>query len=311
MTLAILCPGQGSQHAGMFATLLDADPAKPILRKITELTGLDLGNLADAVASRLLVENRIAQIVVVGQTLALQAVLADLPARGLIVAGYSVGDLAAHALAGSISPNDALILADARGRAMDNAAAKSGVPLGMTGVRGLSASLVEQMVHDAGVEIALINGHDHVVVGGPVAGLDRVEPKTVAIGAHVKRLGVRVASHTSYLSAAAPQLEAVLQRHEWSKSPHRLLSPIDGASVTHRSQAITSLARQIHVRLDWASTMQAMREYGVTATLELGAGRALTKMIEEGLPGVAPRAADDFKTIAGLARWIAQRSPER
>lgn len=301
MPLAILCPGQGSQHAAMFAGLLEVESAKPILTKIEALTGLCLDRLND---QHVLTENRIAQILVVGHTLALWSSWSDRPTHGLTVAGYSVGDLAAHALAGAISVDDALKLADARGRAMDRAASEVGVPLGMTGLRGLSEQAIADMASGSGVEIALVNGRDHIVIGAPLADLDRIEPLAVAAGAHVKRLGVRIASHTSYLCAAGAEFEAILQQCEWRRPSHRLLSPIDGAAVTNRIHAISSLARQIHVRLDWASTMLALREYGVTNTLEFGAGKALTKMVEEEMPGVAARAADDFKTLTGLSTWI-------
>ena len=305
MSLAILCPGQGSQHATMFAGLLDVEPVRPILAKIEALTGLHLDRLDDP---QILTENRIAQILVVGHTLALWSSLSDRPTHGLTVAGYSVGDLAAHALAGAISVDDALNLAEARGRAMDRAASGAGTALGMTGVRGLSEQAIDDMTSGTGVEIALVNGRDHIVIGAPVADLDRVEVLAIAAGAHVKRLGVRVASHTSYLGAAATEFEAALQQCEWRRPSHRLLSPIDGAAVTNRAQAISSLARQIHFRLDWASTMLALREYGVTATLEFGAGKALTKMVEEEMPGIVSRAADDFKTVAGLTTWIGRQS---
>lgn len=305
MALAILCPGQGSQHAKMFAGLLDIESAKPILGKVAALTGLNLHGLDD---DEVLTENRIAQILVVGHTLALWSSISDRPTAGFTVAGYSVGDLAAHALAGAISADAALELADERGRAMDDAASQSGTPLGMTGIRGLSGPLVEELIAGSGVEIALVNGRDHVVVGGSLSGLDRVEEKAAAAGAHIRRLGVRVASHTSYLAAAASRFEAALQRCDWKRPRHRLLSPIDGAAVTTKAQAVSSLVRQISVRLDWASTMLALREYGVTATLEFGAGKALTKMMEEELPDATARAADDFKTIAGLSNWIARQS---
>ena len=305
MSLAILCPGQGSQHAAMFQRLLDVEPAKPILAKIEELTGLTLSNLDDPQA---LTENRIAQVLVVGHTLALWSSLSDRPTHGLTVAGYSVGDLAAHALAGAISIDDVLKLADARGRAMDRAASECGTMLGMTGIRGLSVQAIQEMASDSGVEIALVNGRDHVVVGATVAALDTLEAKAEAAGAHIKRLGVRVASHTSYLASAAAEFETVLQQCEWRRPSHRLLSPINGASVTSRAQAISSLARQICVHLDWASTMLALSEYGVTATLEFGAGKALTKIMGEEMPSIAARAADDFKTIAGLSTWVARQS---
>jgi [acyl-carrier-protein] S-malonyltransferase len=289
----------------MFAGLLDVEPVRPILAKIEALTGLNLHRLDDP---QVLTENQIAQILVVGHTLALWFSLPNRPTHGLTVAGYSVGDLAAHALAGAISVDDALNLAAARGRAMDRAASGAGTPLGMTGIRGLSEQAIQDMASGSGVEIALVNGRDHIVIGAPVADLDWIEALATAAGAHVKRLGVRVASHTSYLRAAGTEFEEALQECEWRRPSHRLLSPIDGAAVTNRAQAISSLARQIHVRLDWASTMLALREYGVTTTLEFGAGKALTKMVEEEMPGIVSRAAGDFKTAAGLTTWISRQS---
>src|SRR6201989_3045534 len=136
MPLAILCPGQGSQHARMFDDLLGNERAKPILEKIAVMTGLNLRDLGPAEASGLLAQNRIAQVLVVGHSLALHASLPEFPTSGLVVAGYSVGDLTAHAVTGAISPGDALSLARARAKAMDSAAQKAGVALGMMGVRG-------------------------------------------------------------------------------------------------------------------------------------------------------------------------------
>ncbi len=93
----------------------------------------------------------------------------------LVVAGYSVGDLTAHAVSGAISVDDALSLAKARAQAMDRVVDSAGVALGMTGVRGLSIPAVETMIAQSGVEIALVNGRDHIVLGGPLAGLDKIE----------------------------------------------------------------------------------------------------------------------------------------
>src|SRR3569833_130793 len=234
MSLAILCPGQGSQHATMFAGLLDVEPVRPILAKIEALTGLHLDRLDDPL---ILTENRIAQFLVVGHTLALWSSLSDRPTHGLTVAGYSVGDLAAHALAGAISVDDALNLAEARGRAMDRAASGAGTALGMTGVRGLSEQAIDDMTSGTGVEIALVNGRDHIVIGAPVADLDRVEVLAIAAGAHVKRLGVRVASHTRFLGAAATENEAALQQCEWRRPARRGRAPGGGAAGADRAQA--------------------------------------------------------------------------
>jgi [acyl-carrier-protein] S-malonyltransferase len=290
----------------MFDWVKGHERATPILDKISAAVGLDLSDLGTAEASGQLAQNHVAQILVVGYSLAVRAVLTDLPDSGLIVAGYSVGDLSAHSVSGALSVDDALALAEARGRAMDRAAQSSGASLGMTGIRGLSIAAIEDIINGTAVEIALVNGRDHVVVGGTTRDLATIEDKALSAGAHVKRIGVTVASHTSYLNAAAVEFEETLKGCQWRRPAHRLLSPIDGAAVTTKEAAVERLARQIRARLDWASTMQSLVEYGVTATIELGAGRALSAMIAEEVPQINARAVEDFKTVDGLSRWVSR-----
>ena len=209
MSLAILCPGQGSQHPAMFAGLLGVEPAKPILAKIEALTDLSLDRLGDP---QVLTENRIAQILVVGHTLALWSSISDRPAHGLTVAGYSVGDLSAHALAGAISIEDALTLAEARGRAMDRAASEAGTPLGMTGVRGLSQQAIEDMASGSGVEIAQDRAARHS--GRSACQTSRRTRRVTHELSALRRDGVRSSSATVRMEAAAPSSAVA---HQWGR----------------------------------------------------------------------------------------------
>jgi [acyl-carrier-protein] S-malonyltransferase len=57
--------------------------------------------------------------------------------------------------------------------------------------------------------------------------------------------------------------------------------------------------------LEWASCLDGMAEAGVSRILELGPGRALANMARSQPLFAEIRAADDFKTLDGMKRWIA------
>ncbi|NYZ12548.1 acyltransferase domain-containing protein [Azospirillum sp. RWY-5-1] len=298
MGLCLLFPGQGTQHPAMFERLAGEPAAAPVLGALAARLGAD----PMALPEERLAENRNAQLLMVGHALALAAVLRDhdLELEPVVLAGYSVGEIAAHGFAGAFAPADALALAEERARCMDEAAAE---PQGMLGLRGLPVATARALAEQAGAAVAIVNGPDHVVTGGTVAALDRLEALAGPAGAHVRRLAVRVASHTPLIAAAGPRFAAVLERTPWRPPAVPVLSGIDGRAVADRAALLRLLPAQLHTALDWARCLESAREYGATRFLELGPGRSLTRMVEETAPGLPARAWEDFRTPAGVAAW--------
>jgi [acyl-carrier-protein] S-malonyltransferase len=108
MSLALLCPGQGAQHPAMFDRVGDNAAARDVLDGVSEVLGQDV--LAAARAEERF-DNALAQPLLCAASLAhWQALRAQLPTPGM-VAGYSIGELAAHAIAGSIDTRSCLALA--------------------------------------------------------------------------------------------------------------------------------------------------------------------------------------------------------
>ncbi len=305
MGLALICSGQGGQHPAMFANLLDENAAQPVLGLLAQRLGVTVGDLAALnTASLDLHANRTAQVLIVGQALAASAALAGhgLPPPAVVI-GYSVGELAAHGCAGCFAPDIALDLARARAEAMD-AAAPAGVKLGMIGVVGLGRAEVETAAAAAGAALAIVNGADHMVVGGPVETLTRFEAEATRQGApHLRRLAVETASHTPFLDGAGPRFAAALEPVAWRAAAMHVLSGLDGHAIRTAADAKRTLAAQLHQPLDWYRCLLAAAEYGATAFLELGPGRSLAKMVEQTLPGLPARALEDFRSIAGAAAW--------
>ncbi|MDV2205958.1 acyltransferase domain-containing protein, partial [Burkholderia pseudomallei] len=203
MTIAILCSGQGGQHAGMFALTADLPEAAPLFAHAAALLGADPREWVRDADDEALRENFAAQLVCTLQAVAAMTRLDALLPRRRCVAGYSVGELAAWSVAGLVEARDALDLVAARARAMD---AASDGDARMLFVRGLARDAVDASCAAHGAAVAIVNPGDAYVLAGPRAALDALAADARARGAaRVTPVCVRVASHTHWLDAAVPR----------------------------------------------------------------------------------------------------------
>src|SRR3954469_13331405 len=110
-----------------------------------------------------LFSNAIAQPLICAVELATWAVLSGELPSPRVFAGYSVGELAAYGCAGALDPRAVVALARDRARAMDVACPD---PCRMSAVRDLAQGSVEALTGVHGVEIAIINAEDRMVIAG-------------------------------------------------------------------------------------------------------------------------------------------------
>jgi [acyl-carrier-protein] S-malonyltransferase len=293
--LLLLCPGQGGQHPGMNA-LAAADPAAARL--------LAQAPLPDGA----LFDNRVAQPAVVASTLAmweaLRPRLAALSLRPALVAGYSVGELAAYGVAGAFTPSDAIALAHQRAALMNQA---SDGEQGLAAVSGIVVKQLAGLAATVGCEIAIVNGADSAVVGGPAAQLPALRALAEAQGARVQRLPVAVAAHTSLLRGAVAPFAQALASMPFARPACPVLAGVDGSSVLDRGAAIDALSRQLAETIHWAACMDAAVESGITVALELGPGAALAKMMQGRHPTVSCRSVTEFRSLEGVVGWISRQ----
>ncbi len=293
--LLLLCPGQGGQHAGMNA-MAAADPAAARLLAHAPLPD---GSLFD---------NKVAQPAVVASTLAmweaLRPRLAALPLQPFLVAGYSVGELAAYGVAGAFTPADAIALAHRRAALMNQAGT------GEQGLASVSGIVIKQLAGLAAAvrcEIAIVNGADSAVVGGPAAQLPALRALAEAQGARVQILPVAVAAHTSLLRDAVVPFAQALASTPFALLACPVLAGVDGSCVLDRSGAIDALSRQLGETIHWAACMDAAVESGVTVALELGPGGALAKMMQGRHPALSCRSVAEFRSLEGVVGWISRQ----
>jgi [acyl-carrier-protein] S-malonyltransferase len=301
--VAILCSGQGTQHPGMFDLPADCPAAAPVFSAAAGLLGKDPRQYVRE-AGPTLFDDRIGQLLCCTQALAAWTALDAARPQRAVIAGYSIGELAAWGCAGAFDADTVLRLAERRAALMDAAAPKNS---GLAAIVGLPRAALAPILAQHAIAIAIINGVDSFVVGGPNDALGDACHAALAHGAvHAVRLRVAVPSHTPLLAAAVPELHAALDETapHVPKLGYRLLSGIDGETVYDVEIGIGKLARQISVTVDWAACLESCVAAGAECALELGPGTALSRMAARFFPEGLARATDDFRTLAGLQAWL-------
>lgn len=305
MSLALICAGQGTLHAQMFDGLAEEPAAQPVLEVAAQLAGLKTLQLRAGFNESWSSANRTAQLLVVGHALAAHAALAEQGVHAELHAGYSVGEIAASGCAEAWTATTALELTLSRAECMDQACAQAGRPLGLLSLIGLEIAECERLAMAHGCAVSIINGPDHVVIGGTADGISAVEAQAPDLGAQtVRRLPVSIASHTPFMQPAVEPFAEILRKSDWRSPRCTVLSAIDGRPMLHKDMMVDLLSRQIAERLNWWECLQSLVEHGASVFLEIGPGRSLTRMANALLPGVPARAYEDFRSAAGAAKWV-------
>ncbi|MES2104488.1 MAG: acyltransferase domain-containing protein [Pseudomonadota bacterium] len=301
--LAILCPGQGAQNADMFELACqDADTREQFEQwELPQYLGMPL---AQILASRdLIFRNRYAQVLLVAAAMAAwSSVQKFLPAPALVM-GYSIGELSAYAIAGSLTADDALSLAVTRAQLMDDACSLTPAQ-GMASVIGLMRETLAVVLQRHGLYIAIAVGESSFIVGGLAADIAAAVPDIASLGGEVSAIPVEIASHTPLMHAATAGFQRALEAGAF-KAPHvAVMSGISAEPILRQDTARTHLSRQLTETIRWSDCMDACVEQGVSVALELGPGAALSRMLQKRHPGIICRSLQDFRSLAGLQDWV-------
>ena len=299
--IVIVAPGQGSQTPGFLEPWI-ADPAhRARLEQYSEAAGIDLvehGTVSDADVIR---DTSIAQpLIVAASMLSAAALLDGRRDRVGAVAGHSVGEFAAAAIAGVMSDADALRLVRTRGLAMAEAAAA--VPTGMSAVLGGDADALAERLAELGLEAANLNGAGQTVVAGELNNLAALAAEPVA-GTRVIPLQVAGAFHTSYMSPAVETLRAAASEVAALDPSIRLYTNRDGSAVSTGTAFVDLMVGQVSSPVRWDACMQSFADDGVTGIIELlpaGALVGLAKRGLKGVPTVAVKTPDDLAAAAEM-----------
>jgi len=301
--LAILAPGQGAQTPGMLSAWLELPGAGDHLERLSSAAGLDLkahGTTSDADQIR---DTAVAQPLIVAASLLSWGCLGS-PAADL-VAGHSVGEIAAAVIAGVLTESDAMRLVNERGTRMAQAAAL--VPTGMSAVLGGEPAVVVAKAEAHALTPANMNGAGQIVVAGTLEQLDAFAADAPE-GARVRPLVVAGAFHTVHMQPAVGALAEFASTISPAAPSCILLSNADGCAVADGTETLQRLIAQVSNPVRWDLCMDMMMSIGVTGLLELAPGGTLTGLAKRAMPGVATLALKSPDDLDAARALIAEHS---
>jgi len=296
--LVIAAPGQGAQAPGFLSPWLDLPGFADRLAAWSELAGIDLIACGTTASAEEIRDTAVAQPLLVAAAIAAaETLFGDLVqarAHSGAVAGHSVGELAAGAIAGVLPAEDAIRLVQIRGQAMARAAAER--PTGMTAVLGGDEAVVLASIEAHGLTPANINGAGQIVAAGTLGQLAAFAADPPA-GARLRPLQVAGAFHTQHMAPAVDALREAAAAVTVSNPAVPLLSNRDGRAVASGADWLERIVTQVSSPVRWDLCMRGMTGLGASAFIELPPAGTLAGLARRALPGVA---LASLKTPDGL-----------
>jgi [acyl-carrier-protein] S-malonyltransferase len=302
--LVLLAPGQGSQTPGMLAPWLELAGAAERIDAWSTISGLDLARLGTTATAEEITDTAVTQPLVVAATLLAHD---ELTKRGLLsdkdvtVAGHSVGEIAAYAIAGVISADDAVKLAATRGSEMAKACALE--PTGMSAVLGGDEAEVLARLEALDLVPANRNAAGQIVAAGALSALDKLSEDPPA-KARVRQLATAGAFHTHFMASATDGYASAVSKvttTEPSSLTATLLSNADGQPVASAADAMSKLVSQLTRPVRWDLCIETMRQINVTAIVEFPPAGTLAGIAKRELRGVPTHAVKSPADLDGLA----------
>lgn len=294
--IVVVAPGQGSQTPGFLEPWLAEPSIKEHLEQLSDTVGIDLvahGTTSDADTIR---DTAVAQPLIVAAGLITARALLANGRRAKIsgVAGHSVGEITAAAVAGILTEQDAVAFVRERGRSMAEAA--NLVSTGMSAVVGGDEQELLARLAELGLYPANFNGGGQIVVAGALDALDALKENPIA-GARVIPLQVAGAFHTQYMEPAVAHLAQFAEGLTTSDPDLTIWTNKSGTVVNDGRHFVELLVGQVSSPVRWDKTMDAFANAGVTGIIELAPAGALVGLAKrglKGLPTVAVKTPDDL-----------------
>ena len=300
--LAFIAPGQGAQTPGMLTPWIADPQALELLKSWSNEIDLDLVTLGTTAESDEIKDTSNAQPLIVAAGLLGARALPD--SRFAVVAGHSVGEITAAALAGVISEIDAMKLVRARGIEMAKAAALT--PAGMAAVLGGDREVVLKAISDLGLVAANDNGAGQIVAAGDLDALAQLAPE----GARVRTLAVAGAFHTSYMKSAVEPLRALASQIEVSDANCGVISNKDGAVVTNGREILDRIVAQISNPVRWDLCMATLAEHA-SGAVEVPPAGTLVGLLKRAVPIVETFALKSIEDATLAKEFVVRHQDEK
>ncbi|MFC1931409.1 ACP S-malonyltransferase [Chloroflexota bacterium] len=280
---AYVFPGQGAQCVGMGCDLYDSfASAKAVFDRADEVLGFPLSRLCFEGPDDELCQTINAQpAILVTSYACLEAVREvghDLPSPSF-VAGHSLGEYTALAVAGVFDFATAVYLARERGRLMHEAGTMR--PGSMAAIIGFDEVLLAEVCRQTDAHIVNINCPGQLVISGAREDVTRAMDMAKAQGAlRVIPLAVSGAFHTPLMQPAVDGMSEIVASLSFGEPVVPIIANTTAESLTAAESIKDELIRQLCNCVQWQRSVEYMVGEGVTTFFEIGPGKVLTGLIK-------------------------------
>jgi [acyl-carrier-protein] S-malonyltransferase len=304
--IALLFAGQGAQTVGMGRDLAEQFPtAANLFQKADDVLERKLSEIAWNGPIEDLTKTSNCQPALFVHGLACLSVLRELAGNFLIggAAGLSLGEMTAHAAAGTFDFANGLQLVQRRGELMDEACEKTSG--GMAALIGAEENVVRQLAADEDVDVANINAPGQIVISGELAKVEAAVgvAKEYGIG-RATMLNVAGAYHSRLMESAYEKLGAVLQHVPMQSPSFPVISNVTGDEVRTPVEIRRTLQDQVTGTVRWFDCMERLAALGCDFFVELGPGGVLAGLLRRTLKGVDVTSVADVESVRKAAERL-------
>ena len=294
--VAFVFSGQGAQYSGMGKSLCEASAAaKAVFETAEQIRPGTMQQCFEGALEEISITKN-TQPCLFCVDLAAAEALREAGIEPDMVAGFSLGEVAAVTFAGIFTQAEGFSLVTKRGEAMQAAAEK--VDSAMAAVLKLANEKVEELCRmHPGVFPVNYNCPGQLVVAGLKSSLGDFLSDVAANGGRAVPLNVSGGFHSPFMESASIRLAQVLSGMD-VKAPQMPVYANYTAEPYGENDAKLLLEKQVSNPVRWQQTVERMIEAGVDTFVEVGAGKTLCGLIKKTNRTVKVYNVEDADTLA-------------
>ena len=295
--IAFVFAGQGAQYSGMGQSLYQTSQAVKALYDKAE--AIRPGTMTQSFTGtaeelRLTVNTQPCLYLV---DLAAALALEEKGIHAEMCAGFSLGELAALAYAGTFSHEEGFALVTKRAQYMHEAS--QGMEPGMAAVMKLDAETIEKVCAEtADVYPVNYNSPGQIAISGTKAGIAAFKEKTASMGGRIMDIPVSGAFHSPFMASASEKLSQAMESMTFAAPQIPVYA--NKTAAPYGECVPETLAEQVKSPVLWEKTIEAMAAAGVEVFIECGAGKTLAGLIKRINKDVQVFSVQDAETLEAV-----------
>lgn len=274
--IAFIFSGQGAQYSGMGRALCDCSEAAKAVFKIADRLRPGTSEQCFSGSADELSQTENTQPCLYCVDLAAAAALGEAGLKPDMLAGFSLGELAALAFSGAVTYEDGFRLVCRRALFMADAAMETRAE--MAAVLKLDDDTVISLCGEFDrVYPVNFNCPGQVVVSGEVNALEEFKTRVKEKGGKAMPLKVSGGFHSPFMAMASERFQAELENFVITPPSVPLFANV--TAMPYEDDYKGLLSQQIKSPVLWRRTVENMIEAGADTFIEVGPGKVLSGLV--------------------------------